>query len=74
MQRMQKTTPLATRRQDGVVTKCLNMDPVLARELAVAAARDRRSQVSIVEELLVTWLDERKRRDDPAQTKLEVGP
>lgn len=69
----QQTTPMAKRRDRGVIHKCIGLEPVLATELAVAAARDHRSQTSIIEELLERWLDERKRGGDPAQQRLEVG-
>ena len=53
--------------------KCLSLKRDLLVELEITAARERRSQSSIVEELLEAWLDDRHRRCDPDQQVLEVG-
>ena len=53
--------------------KCIYMRTALAHELEIAAAMERRSQASIVDEVLEQWLDSRRPRLDPAQQKLPAG-
>ena len=50
--------------------KCLNLSTTIAHELEIASAMERRSQSRIVEELIIKWLDDRRRRFDPAQQRL----
>ena len=53
--------------------KCISLSQTMARELAIAAAMERRTQSGIIEELLEGWLDTRRRGTDPAQQKLPEG-